>query len=535
MFRFNRDTKTWSKEGLYTAQMSWTTAPDGYPSSGDYLEGDVKNDTGTVVGRLSMGWVSKYLRRATVEIDRVSASEAPLNNGAGVTWRSIFEEVGWDLNVIESHTNVTEPSGEGWSMAELHQGMLAWRDSADLDREWRYHLMCVRQLDYTSRGVMFDAYGYDANNVPREGAAISSHWEFPDIDRWDLCRGMRFGSATAPYFRTAVHEIGHAIMMFHPSAWGVNHIMQVTPQIADNATPPVQFPDNIEWSFSTEDQRRLRHLPDVVVRPGSVLAFGSDVGSSYTGVPLSPLDVTLYTEGLDVEVTPLLEAVPLGAPVRVHFQLINKGVDSVSVPARLGMKSGNISGKVVDPAGNVRTFATIVRYLDEDEQKLLEPDQALNDSLTLLRGPQGPLFASPGVHRIIVTISWHLDGCPIRLAGETSIMVTPTENEEHAKAALKILANPDALVTLVVGGDHVTDGVEAIAAAVKDPVLKPHYAYIEAKRFSQKFGKRKANLEKAAELITDAAVMSPAEIRKAAKWIKDDKGKSAARGTSPKR
>jgi hypothetical protein len=130
---------------------------------------------------------------------------------------------------------------------------------------------------------------------------------------------------------------------------------------------------------------------------------------------------------------------------------------------------------------------------------------------------------------VIVTVSWYVDGCPIRISGETSVMVTPPENEKHAKAALKVLATPDVLVALVVGGDHLTEGVEAIATALKDPVLKPHYAYIEAKRLSQRFGKRKANFEKAAKLITDEAVMSPAEIKKAATLIKAEKGKSAAK------
>jgi len=136
--------------------MTWTTAPSGYPSSGDYLEGDVKNNAGTVVSRLTMGWVSPYLRRAIVEIDRVTASETPLDNGAGVNWRSIFDQVGWDVNAYLSNTNVTEPSGEGWSDAECQQAMLKWRDSADLDAQWRY-----RRLDSTSRGFMNDAYGID--------------------------------------------------------------------------------------------------------------------------------------------------------------------------------------------------------------------------------------------------------------------------------------------------------------------------------------------------------------------------------------
>jgi hypothetical protein len=527
MHRFDSSKRTWNNEGAYTAQVFWTTAPAGYPSSGDYLEGDVKNSSGTVIGRINMGWVSPYLRRAIVEIDRVSASEVPLDSGAGINWRSIFDQVGWDVTVYESNINVLEPSGESWSDAECHQAMLTWRDSVDLDSQWRYHLLCVRRLDSTSRGIMYDAYGGDSNGVPREGAAMSSHWlftndpVFPEKYPWGQCAQLRFGQCTRAYFRTAVHEIGHAIMMFHPSSTTGNHIMQVTPQIAANAVPPLQFPNNIEWAFSSEDQLRLRHLPDVVVRPGTVLRFGTDVWPGYTGIPISPLDVTAEIEGLEVQASPLLEAVPLGAPVRVNFHLINNGSGPVPVPGRLSLKTGQVTGKVVDPSGTVRTFSTIVRYLDQTDLQMLEPGQSLGDSLTLLRGPDGALFTSPGVHRVIVTLTWDASGCLVQLSGETAVMVTPPVDEDHARAALKVLTTPDALVTLVVGGDHLTDGIEAIQAGIKNPVLHPHFAYIEAKRLAKRFGKRKPNLKAAAGLITKDTVMSPSEIKKIAKITKE--------------
>lgn len=89
---------TWTNEGTFTARMSWQPAPSGYPSSGDYLEGDVKDSTNTVVGRLTMGWISPYLRKATIEVDRVSQSESALNNGAGIDWKAIGDGINWDTH-----------------------------------------------------------------------------------------------------------------------------------------------------------------------------------------------------------------------------------------------------------------------------------------------------------------------------------------------------------------------------------------------------------------------------------------------------
>jgi len=100
LHRFDQTNETWAKEGEFTALMTWITAPASYPSSSDYLSGEVMDSYGTVVGTLTMGWVSPYLRRAVVEIDKVVDSEWPANNGAGVDWRSIFDQVGWDVTVV---------------------------------------------------------------------------------------------------------------------------------------------------------------------------------------------------------------------------------------------------------------------------------------------------------------------------------------------------------------------------------------------------------------------------------------------------
>ena len=117
-------------EGPFTAVMTWTAAPPGYPSSSNYLAGTVRNSTGIRVGELTMGWISKYLRKATLEIDRVAASEAPIDNGAGIDYRDVYNAIGWDVTIDVSDSNVTEASGESWSDAEMHAAMLARRDSA---------------------------------------------------------------------------------------------------------------------------------------------------------------------------------------------------------------------------------------------------------------------------------------------------------------------------------------------------------------------------------------------------------------------
>jgi hypothetical protein len=521
LHRFDHSTKRWTKEGPFTAKMTWAAAPPGYPATSDYLIGDVTRATGAVAGRITMGWISKYLRKATLEIDRVAAAEAPLDNGAGIDYRDVYGAVGWDVTIDVSDSNVTEPSGEFWSDAEMHATMLARRDSADLDREWRYHLICVRRLDSTDRGIMYDAYGGDSNNIPREGAGLSSHWTIPNTSTWGAVRGQRFGTAPAPYFRTAIHEIGHAMGLYHNAI--DNGFMHTTPDIAANASPPQQFPDNIQWAFSPDDRKRLRHLPDIWVRPGGT-AFGTD----YSTTPISPTDSIEEAEGLILAVKPLLAAVPIGAPVRVEFTITNDTGQPLPIPASLNMKGGAVRGRVVDPGGTVRTFWPLVRCIEEEEIATIAPGETVGDSLTLLRGAEGALFASPGAHRVIVDVEWSLGEARIRLSGEAGVMITAPVNDGHAEAALKVLTSPDALLTLVIGGDHLDDGIEAIHAALDSPILEPHFAYIEAKRVGRRFGEREADIDAASQLLNSETVVSPREARKAVELLESDEAVSGS-------
>ena len=492
---------TWSLPTHQTASLVWATGPNTFPSPSYYLKGAVTDDnTHQHVANFTMGWVSKRFRMATIEIDTVWGSEAPLDSGTARSWNSVFADVNWTVNVIASDNNVAEPGPplRKWTNAELHAAMLKSRDMNRLDVEWRYHILAVKELLSTERGLMYDDGPTDSDNVPREGVGIASHWIFPAAG-WGGCNGRRFGTCKDAYFRTAVHEMGHAFGLQHNTA--DLGFMNTTPGIAAKPPPP-PFPDNIMWGFNPIDIRRLRHWPDVYVRPGG-LRFGS----------APPTDAEANVPSLKLDVQPVLSEVPLGAPVRIAVKLTNVGETPIQVPADISLKSSSMSGAVEDSSGKSRKFSPIIICGDDHRFVDLAPGDELTASMTLLRGGDGALFPTSGISEITVKASWDINNGEAQavVSGKTTVTVTPPVTPGHAQAAQKILTTPDTHLVLVVGGDHLTEGLEAIDAAIANSTLRPHFAAIKAKCLAEPFLNRPADVVAARAYLEGDVVMSPAE------------------------
>ncbi len=509
----------------FTAPVVALTARIAPLSPGNRFAGDVTGSDGAAAGTLSLTWVSPYLRRAAIEMDRVPGRELPLDNGEGESWRTIFDKVGWDITLRTSDSNIEEPGGGFWSGAEAHATMLARRDIPSLDKEWRYYLLAVRKIvallpstdpAIGERGYMFDEKAADTDKLPREGLVVAADWPIPSEPMWGLVQGKR-AADTVTYFRTAVHEFGHAMGLVHNQI--DNGFMNPTDGVARRSltTPDTPFPKNMRWAYHPDDEMRLRHWPDTAVRPAGIGLFGEN----------SPM-AAVKSGQHRLEVTAETASVPLGAPVRVNLTLTNIADDAVLAPDNLSLKSEFVRGQVVDPAGTVRTFAPLVISEFQEPLPLLDPGQSFTGSLTLLRGGEGELFPLPGDYRIAVEVTWDSGASDIFAGGELRVTVTAVADAAHAEAAQKVLSTPEMLLVVALGGDHLKEGSEAIGAALGNKILRPHFAYLEAKRLAAGFFKRAPDLQAVAGLIDETTVLSPAEFSKLVRIVKDNAGSAGA-------
>jgi len=84
------------------------------------------------------------------------------------------------------------------------------------------------------------------------------------------------------------------------------------------------------------------------------------------------------------------------------------------------------------------------------------------------------------------------------------------------------------MLTLVIGGDHLKDGVSTIKRALDCPQLHEHVGWIEAKRLAVPFFERPARLQQAVGLLDESTVMSQAEIARAAEIVTEARPRTAA-------
>jgi hypothetical protein len=421
-----------------------------HTSTADMYSGEAYSGT-TLLGTVSIRWVSDFFRRAHLQLNTLTGAEAPPASVGTSTFSTIFADTGWDLSFTDGGGIPLPGTLSGvninacWSNANLHTlvSSVPGYNPADLDSVWRVHLVAVPAAMNCSRGVMFDSttFGADPNSVPREGSGTFSRDGYPATEVPDGMGGSHYDGAAnqqqrnvpRAFLRSATHEVGHAFNQIHQGfeLGNDNSIMSPTPSVATVLGVGGTFPDAINLAFNDTVKKHLRHLPDPAVRPGAMDFFGSAVSAPEAS------DVA-WPETLEVTVVPSSDQIALGEPIDLAFTLKNTGPAPVPVPETLDVPSLTVRISVTDPSGRI-TFMRPYNVSSCPSLNLIElaPGKSVEGQAPLFWGTEGFAFTTPGRHEVDVIILWNVAGVHVAATGSHAVYVSyPTSKTDNDMAAL---------------------------------------------------------------------------------------------------
>jgi len=435
-----------SFNGVRTRQIKIVVSPtsDATIFSGRLFEGGVDK------GSVELKWVSKYFRRSVVEIDTLTGavSPKPLNPGTAFeeSFMTVFATVGWRMTPIYNDVNIPVPAGvtatNCWSDANLHALMLAKRSpAANLDLEWRFHLLVVPGKMGCSRGKMYDQIG-----AHREAAVSYSDDGYPTSDSSNFGAAANKKQRDVPraYIRSASHELGHCCNMMHQELEGGadNSIMTTTPSVADVLGGPATgapgvFPTNINLGFNAHCRHHLIHFPDPVVRPGGMSwmaghpalggAFSPEADGGRVFVPAESILLTIKTQS---------DRVKLGEPLLMAWEVLNKTDEDFHMPNDVGLNVEYTQVSVTDSDGITNDVATFILECEHTSIRKLSPGKKLAAATNLFWSSNGFAFSKPGKHRIDMAIRWTYNGIQYGLHNHKDVWVDfPVSDKDNEIAA----------------------------------------------------------------------------------------------------
>lgn len=463
--------------------------------------------------------VADFFREATIDIYRVKESiypDTPINKNS---WHDIFDKVGWSVAINDRGIVKVKNPRRDWTEAELHQQMLEIRKSSILNRQWSYFLFCVPLFSGTIQapGVMFDIDEKE-NEYPREGAAISSEAKLPAISSFP---GSIISKIPEAYYRTAIHEVLHAMGLQHRDNMSDNNLLEITTNIIRSA--PANFPNNINFDLSEEgesdDRIYLKHSPDSLVRSGM-----SRFEALTSNTPLSqsvPVNITKFIS-LNIKESGL--TIPFGAPVRVEFSIDNPGDKEgvMRIPESLSLKSTNMTVEI-ERNGDKGYVSSLVKRLDSDNVKLisLQPGESKVGSVTLIHDQTGPIYTQVASYNLTLSLQWS-DGEQFYAAkGEASINVVPVKTTSSESRVLNLISRKDLLRGIAIGGRLQLGTIKKLCGY---KILGPYYRYFLIKNYLTPYFNEEPSVNTAMSYIVKGFIASDEEYAKLVGLINSLKG-----------
>jgi hypothetical protein len=400
------------------------------------------------------------------------------------TWEGLFKDIHWKVKLTEFKDAKAPVGQDAWTPYDLSDMGQRLREEVD-PNDWTYDLLCVSSFEGSQYlGIMFDAEATDLNERPRESAAVAA-LQVVNFDGAEKCFQDVLGGAA--YYRTALHEVGHAMNLTHN--FRERSLMNTTgpliqPRVkAKLGQPAVPLKFDVAWHFSADEAEWLQHAPDIAVRPGGISRRGVRFHQEMRPVP--PALTFKDAAELILELEPVVEEFPFGAPIRLNYLLRNCGPE-LEVPQDISLRGGHVMGRVTGPDRVTRFFRSAFRCCDtatkDHELARLKSGETVAEGMTILRGIDYPLFPEPGAYQIELEIRWDADNQTNRVVGHANVTVTAADPKDHAQAiAAALILNDSAMMPALVQGLINPKGLRALSLALRSTTLAPHYLAIALK------------------------------------------------------
>ena len=468
IFRFCGEATGWRGEGTFeTAFFSAGTNGQLFQKR---LEGQLIKQKAPI-GKVQARWLDDMVRECSIEVDRQVPTPTPVDSP---DLEDLFALVHWRIHLRLD--DPFEPEGEAlqglindfhvWRGSLLQTQMRASRETVNLDEEWRYYILCIKEFHEEPFGRFFDFRGTDAPDF-LWGAVVSADGSSPK-EVYGSFAHQSHSSNPLIFFRTAVHETLHSMGIDRHLTQGTD-LMAPMPILAGALHP--NFPAAVRLTFAPSTKLLLRHMPDPLTRPGGIKG-----GERWD----FPDDLESMAGELELQIESTHDWLPFGAPLRLTLQLENIGQQDQLVPEELSFRSGHVYGRVWQPDGSFRVFRTLVRDMSAGALQSLGPGGIQKGGLTVFRGPDGALMPTPGPYEVEVALQWSDGRAPRLLFGSTDFEVNEPVDEKHRELAETLLKRKNVLLALALRVEDPPDGFQAIEDTA-GTVLADHWDVVPIK------------------------------------------------------
>lgn len=433
-------------------------------------------------------FVSTYHRAVEFEFDRVAdavavtsiATHAHPNRPATLpsetlSLETVYRRAGFDVTKSGGDTVIPiNVAGQDalWTDQEMHDAMQThWSRFANKPQWTMWTLFARMHIQGNSLGgIMFDDIGPNH----RQGTAIFSGAFIATPPAGDPAPAAWVARMR---FWTAAHEMGHAFNLAHSWQKAASPNLPGNPWIPLANEPLARsfmnYPYNVPggqaaffadfaYRFSDAELLFMRHAPTRFVQMGNSAWFTNH------GFQEAARDSNPDYE-LRLSVTAPEGRFRYLAPPVVEAALINRSAGPRVVSGTRLASRASLALIINPEKGEPRQWLPHLRHCAENVEKVLQPGEALFDSIMIGTGRNGWDLAEPGRYCIQAVLD--VDGQPV-YSNQVMVTVAPPVSREEERLAADLFT-PEVGQVLAVNGSRGMDQANNVLAAALELTDNP--------------------------------------------------------------